>query len=185
MLSISPNKVLNPPGHNSTRKSKPLIDYIISTQVLKLFEHDLVYYDDISDHDAPFCNPQISPVTIKQTNLENNQQNTTPQFLNCESQSRRSQQLLQPDCYPNNGKRSRKSHWCVSSDTPRTTTNIWSTGSHDDVMKAIKSLRSDRLIGYDNNPVKFVRPVADYLASLMTDIINNCIKTWKDTTFRM
>ena len=60
MLSISPNKVLNPPGHNSTRKSKSLIDHIISTQVLKLFEHDLVYYDDISDHDAPFCNPQIS-----------------------------------------------------------------------------------------------------------------------------
>ena len=49
--------------------------------------------------------------------------------------------------------------------------------TYDDVMKAIKSLRSDCSTGYDNIPAKFVRPVAEYLASPMTDIINSCINT--------
>ena len=45
-------------------------------------------------------------------------------------------------------------------------------------MKAINSLRSDCSTGYDNIPAQFVRPVAEYLASPMTDIINNCIDTY-------
>ena len=46
-----------------------------------------------------------------------------------------------------------------------------------DVMKAIKDLRSDCSTGYDNIPAKFIKPVADYLASPMTNIINHCINT--------
>ena len=42
-------------GTHLTRKSKSLIDHIISSHDLKLLDHDLVFCDEISDHDAPFC----------------------------------------------------------------------------------------------------------------------------------
>ena len=42
-------------GIHPTRKSKSLIDHIISSHGLKLLDHDLVFCDEISDHDAPFC----------------------------------------------------------------------------------------------------------------------------------
>ena len=42
-------------GTQPTRKSKSLIDHIISTQNLKLLDHDVVYCDEISNYDAPFC----------------------------------------------------------------------------------------------------------------------------------
>ena len=44
--------------------------------------------------------------------------------------------------------------------------------TYDDVIKAIKSLRSDCSTGYDNIPAKFIKPVAEYLVSPMTNIIN-------------
>ena len=49
--------------------------------------------------------------------------------------------------------------------------------TYNDVMKVINNLRSDCSTGYDNIPAKFVKPVADYLASPMTNIINHCINT--------
>lgn len=49
--------------------------------------------------------------------------------------------------------------------------------TYDDVMKAIKSLRSDCSTGYDNIPAKFIKPVAEYLGSPLTNIINHCIST--------
>ena len=49
--------------------------------------------------------------------------------------------------------------------------------TYDDVMKAIKNLRSDCSTGYDNIPAKFIKPVADYLVSPLTNIINHCITT--------
>ena len=45
-------------------------------------------------------------------------------------------------------------------------------------MKAIKSLKFDCLTSCDNIPANFVRPVAEYLAFPMTDIINNCINAY-------
>ena len=42
-------------GAQPTRKSKSFIGHIISTQDLKLLDHDVVYCDKISDHDAPSC----------------------------------------------------------------------------------------------------------------------------------
>ena len=45
------------------------------------------------------------------------------------------------------------------------------------VIKIIKSLRNDCSTGYDNIPVSFIKPVAEYIASPLTFIINNCIKT--------
>ena len=49
--------------------------------------------------------------------------------------------------------------------------------TYDDLMKAIKNLRSDCSTGYDNIPAKFIKPVADYLVSPLTNIINHCITT--------
>ena len=43
-----------------TRKSKTLIDHIITNVNTKLIAKDIVYCDEISDHDAPFCIFKIS-----------------------------------------------------------------------------------------------------------------------------
>ena len=49
--------------------------------------------------------------------------------------------------------------------------------THEEVQKAIKSLRSDCSTGFDNIPTKFVKAVADLLASPVTHNIKNCIQT--------
>ena len=49
--------------------------------------------------------------------------------------------------------------------------------THKEVLEAIKSVRSDCSTGYDNIPAKFVKPVAEHLASPLTHIINHSIIT--------
>ena len=44
-----------------------------------------------------------------------------------------------------------------------------------DVLKSLKSLRNDCSTGYDNIPVSFIKPIAEYIASALTFIINNLI----------
>ena len=46
-----------------------------------------------------------------------------------------------------------------------------------EVSKCIKTLRNDCSTGYDNIPVSFIKPVAEYLESPLTFIINNFIVT--------
>ena len=48
--------------------------------------------------------------------------------------------------------------------------------SHGEVLKCIKSLRSDCSTGPDNIPARFIKLVADHLADPLTHIINNCIR---------
>ena len=48
-----------------TRKSKSLIDHIATTQNLKLIHSDIVYCDEISDHDSPFCIFKASKMTYE------------------------------------------------------------------------------------------------------------------------
>ena len=38
-----------------TRKSKTLIDHLITSAGTKLIASDIVHCDEISDHDSPFC----------------------------------------------------------------------------------------------------------------------------------
>ena len=47
--------------------------------------------------------------------------------------------------------------------------------TYNQVLKEIKSLRSDCSAGYDNLPVSLVKPIADHLASPLTHIINTGI----------
>ena len=47
----------------------------------------------------------------------------------------------------------------------------------EEVNKCIKTLRNDCSTGYDNIPVSFIKPVAKYLESPLTYIINNFIAT--------
>ena len=62
--------------------------------------------------------------------------------------------------------------------------NLQPTDYHT-ILKQIKSLKNDCSTGYDTIPVRFIKPVAEYLASPLTNIINNCIskntfpKQWK------
>ena len=44
------------------------------------------------------------------------------------------------------------------------------------VYKELINLRNDCTTGFDSIPSKFIKPLAEYLASLLTHIINNCIK---------
>ena len=46
-----------------------------------------------------------------------------------------------------------------------------------EVSNCIKTLRNDCSTGYDNIPVSFIKPVAEYLESPLTLIINNFIVT--------
>ena len=46
-----------------------------------------------------------------------------------------------------------------------------------EVDKCIKTLCNDCFIGYDNVPVLFIKPVAEYLESPLTCIVNNFIVT--------
>ena len=45
----------------------------------------------------------------------------------------------------------------------------------NDIEKAIKELRDDCSTGFDQIPVKYIKPVSDFLSSPLTHIINNCI----------
>ena len=57
--------------------------------------------------------------------------------------------------------------------------------SHSEVLRELKRLRADCSTGADQIPVKFLKSVAEYLASPLTHIINTCInssyfpKAWK------
>ena len=57
--------------------------------------------------------------------------------------------------------------------------------TYHDIIKEIKSIRNDCSTGFDTIPAKFVKPVAEFIASPLTHIINNCIekerfpKLWK------
>ena len=47
--------------------------------------------------------------------------------------------------------------------------------THQEVLREIEGLESDCLTGPDNKPAKFVKPVAEYLASPLMHIINSCL----------
>jgi len=50
---------------------------------------------------------------------------------------------------------------------------------YEETLKCIKSLRNDCSTGHDNIPVNFIKPIAEYIASPLTFIINNYIKESK------
>ena len=49
----------------------------------------------------------------------------------------------------------------------------------NDVLKSLESLRNDCSTGYDNTPVSFIKPIAEYIASPLSFIINNLIEESK------
>ena len=49
--------------------------------------------------------------------------------------------------------------------------------TYDAVKKEINNLKNDCSTGFDTIPVKYLKLVSEYIVSLMTNIINNCIKT--------
>ena len=51
--------------------------------------------------------------------------------------------------------------------------------TYNDVLKSLESLRNDCSTGYDNIPVSFIKPIAEYIASPLTFIINNLIEESK------
>ena len=51
--------------------------------------------------------------------------------------------------------------------------------TYSDIVKSLKSLRNDFSVGYDNIPVSFIKPIAEYIASPLTFIINNLIEELK------
>ena len=51
--------------------------------------------------------------------------------------------------------------------------------TYNDVLKSLESLRNDCSTGYDNIPVYFIKPIAEYIASPLTCIINNFIEESK------
>ena len=48
--------------------------------------------------------------------------------------------------------------------------------TYNDVLKSLKSLRNDYSTEYDNIPVSFIKPIAEYIATRLTFIINNLIE---------
>ena len=48
-----------------------------------------------------------------------------------------------------------------------------------DVIKSLKSLRNDCSTGYDNIPVSFIKPIAEYIASPLTFLISSLIEESK------
>ena len=51
--------------------------------------------------------------------------------------------------------------------------------TYNDIVKSLKSIRNDFSTGYDNIPVSFIKPIAEYIASPLTFIINNLIEESK------
>ena len=51
--------------------------------------------------------------------------------------------------------------------------------TYNDVLKSFKSLRNDCSTGYDNIPVSFIKPIAKYITSPLTFIINNLLEESK------
>ena len=49
--------------------------------------------------------------------------------------------------------------------------------TYDAVKKEINNLKNDCSTGFDTIPVKYLKPASEYIASPVTNIINNCIKT--------
>lgn len=49
--------------------------------------------------------------------------------------------------------------------------------TYNEVLNAIKSLRNDCSTGPDQIPTKFIKPIAEFLASPLCHIINTCIQT--------
>ena len=49
--------------------------------------------------------------------------------------------------------------------------------TYDVVKKEINNLKNDCSTGFDTIPVKYLKPASEYIASPITNIINNCIKT--------
>ena len=49
--------------------------------------------------------------------------------------------------------------------------------TYDAVKKEINNLKNDCSTGFDTIPVKYLKVVSEYIASLITNMINNCIKT--------
>jgi len=48
---------------------------------------------------------------------------------------------------------------------------------YEEVLKEIKSIRSDTSTGPDQIPAKFLKSVADLIAGPLTEVINSCIVT--------
>ena len=51
--------------------------------------------------------------------------------------------------------------------------------TYSDVLKSPKLLQNDCSTRYDNIPVSFIKPVAEYIASVLTFIINSLIEKLK------
>ena len=51
--------------------------------------------------------------------------------------------------------------------------------TYNDIVKSLKSLRNDCSTGYDNIQVSFIKPIAEYIDSPLTFIINNLIEESK------
>ena len=62
--------------------------------------------------------------------------------------------------------------------------------TYNTILKALKKIRSDCSTGYDNIPIRYLKHVAEALASPLTCIINNCIEKsifphqWKTAKIR-
>ena len=56
-------------------------------------------------------------------------------------------------------------------------THLLSKTTFDAVKKEIKNLKNDCSTGFDTIPVKYLKPTSEYIASPITNIINNCITT--------
>ena len=51
--------------------------------------------------------------------------------------------------------------------------------TYNEALKSLKLLQNDCSTGYDNTPVSFIKPIAEYIASSLTFIINNLIEESK------
>ena len=51
--------------------------------------------------------------------------------------------------------------------------------TYNDIVKSLKSLRNDCSTGYDNIQVSSIKPIAEYIVSPLTFIINNLIEESK------
>ena len=49
--------------------------------------------------------------------------------------------------------------------------------TYDAVKKEINNLKNDCPTGFDTIPAKYLKPVSEYIASPITNINKNCIKT--------
>lgn len=72
----------------------------------------------------------------------------------------------------------KKAEQITKSSSPDETDAIFKMkrATYYDIRKELTNLRNDCSTGFDTIPAKFIKPVAEYLASPLTHVVNNCIK---------